>query len=141
MEKIYEKNILELNLEIKNIAISNSYQKYMGIYDIIDFIKTLITKRKRGMCSQYVMYFHIDYTDTYDTSRLLYNDELQPMDVTFVGGLETSIGYFLLHIYTKFYDPDTTKVVIIKQIIQSMCGNEVHTQLLFNMFSIDRVLK
>lgn len=51
MEKIYEKNILELNLEIKNIAISNNYQKYLGIYDIIDFIKALITKRKRGMCS------------------------------------------------------------------------------------------
>lgn len=141
MEKIYEKNILELNLEIKNIAISNNCQKYCSFYEIIDFIKALITKRKRGMCSQYDMYFHIDYTDTYDTNRLLYNDELQPMNVTFVGGLETSIGYFLLHLYSKFYDPDTTKVVIIKQIIQSMCGNEVHTQLLFNMFSIDSVLK
>ena len=119
MEKIYEKNILELNLEIKNIAISNNCQKYCSFYEIIDFIKALITKRKRGMCSQYDMYFHIDYTDTYDTNRLLYNDELQPMNVTFVGGLETSIGYFLLHLYSKFYDPDTTKVVIINQIIHT----------------------
>lgn len=88
--------------------------------------------------SQYDMYFHIDYTDTYDTNRLLYNDELQPMNVTFVGGLESSIEYFILLLYSKFYVEDKTQVVIIKQIIQSMNGNEVHTKLLYNIFTIDK---
>jgi hypothetical protein len=141
MTKIYEKNMLELNFELKNIAISNTYQKYCSHYEIIDLIKSIIKTRKTGMCTQYDMYFYIDDTDTYDASRLPYNEVLQPINVTFIGGLESSIGYFLLHLYSKFYIEDKTHVVIIKQIIQSMCGNEVHTQLLYNMFTIDRILK
>ncbi len=141
MEKIYEKNILELNLEIKNIAISNNYQKYLGIYDIIDFIKIIIKNAKEISTSD-DMYVHIDFLENYNTTTKevfgIYN--LPIITSVFIASLEDAIRYFIRHVHFHYYIPMYSLIVIIKSISQQDVGDEIRTRFTYSVSTIEKVI-